>query len=502
MSQISRLFAKAPNSHNQTDLAEVFNFLASNGYKRNDGNDLEVVESSPAAMSVKLQTGKAWIEGYYYFNDADLTVNIDAADATHPRIDRIVLQCDFLTNLETVVKVVKGTAAATPVAPTLTRAGGIYEISLAQVYVGAGVVAIYNTNITDERDDPTLCGVAQGLEVAKVGQLHSVSLPVLNGDTAAASKPAHTNYYAICNVGNDVYLFGGSGGGNVLASRYRNGAWTALTVLPVAMGNAKCVHYDGKIYIFGDTAAGTDIRVYDIATDSYAALTKPTSSRFTGICENDGKIYFFGGGNLVTVDVYDVAGSTWSSAADLIYTPNDHSNHGTSCCSDGTNIFLQFSDGTQRFIRYNVSTDSYTVLTTGNAQRGGQNLHYNSGSIYTFDPRTSTSFAYLYRYDIANDTWETLNASTIKQATKRLAMQENGVFINIDYIFTYVYILGEADAQYILGYRKRTIADLGLINLETFSSGVDTICVDVGDNYGVYVNDKNLTGDYEVEIYG
>ena len=72
MSENSKLFAKVPNSHAQTDLAEVLKFLASNGYKRNVEDELEVVASSPAAMSVSLSTGKAWVEGYYYYNDTTL----------------------------------------------------------------------------------------------------------------------------------------------------------------------------------------------------------------------------------------------------------------------------------------------------------------------------------------------------------------------------------------------------------------------------------------------
>jgi hypothetical protein len=505
MSEISRLFAKAPNSHSQTDLAEVFNFMVSNGYKRNFGDDLEVVESSPAGMSVLLQTGKAFIEGYYYYNDADKTVNIDAADAALNRIDRIVLECDALTDLEIVVKVSKGVAAAVPVAPALTRAGGIYEISLAQVYVGAGVVAIYNTNITDERDDPTLCGVAQGLAVAKVSQLHSETLPLLNGAVTAAGKPNHGTGYGACNVDDDVYFAGGNGGGSVLVSRYRDDTWTALTVTPARCDIAALTHYNGKLYMCGQYQNVTYVattRIYDIATNAWSTgLDRPTVMARSAQVELGGKIYCFGGittagAYSVKLEIYDIAGNTWAAGANLPSTPTAVP---LSATTDGTDIYVMYVDaGGTKFYRYVVSTDSYVAKTS--PVLPGTTYGY---LFYKFGYIWAATDVYFRYYNITTNTWTTLQTATgLSGLGYPVAMTDSGVCIDNSKIYTYYYHLGDASAEYILGFRKRTNSKLGLINGETLTTGVDTVCVTVDDPYGIYINDTTLTGTYEVEIYG
>ncbi len=79
-----------------------------------------------------------------------------------PRIDRVVLRLD--TSLQTrriAIATLAGEPAAVPVAPELTRSGNIYELSLAQVRIGANVLSISAADITDERGDAELCGVVE-----------------------------------------------------------------------------------------------------------------------------------------------------------------------------------------------------------------------------------------------------------------------------------------------------------------------------------------------------
>jgi hypothetical protein len=515
MSEISRLFARAPNSQSQTDLAEVMAFLASTGYKKNFGDDLEIIESSPAAMSVTLQTGKAWIEGYYYYNDADLTVNIDAADGALNRIDRVVLRCDYLTNLEITCEVVKGTAAATPTAPALTRAGGIYEISLAQIYVGAAVVAVYTANITDERDDASVCGVAQGLEVAKVGILHTETLPILNGASTVAGRHPAASLYGLARTGNDLYFIGGNAGTYDAVTSYIDDTWTTLTSITTPRRYApSATYYDGKIYVIGGANAAAALLAtneeYTISTDAWAAMTpKTTASAGHAQVLLNGKIYCFGGKTAAAatgdtiLEIYDIAGDTWSSGTALPTSPSvTATSNKISCATDGTDIYLSYAitGGGYAFLRYNVSTDSYTVKTTmdrGIGDTWGQ-LFFFHGAIYAWE-----SNAWLH-YNISSDTWTVVGVSPALGTTDTMlaGLSDNGVLIAQAKHYTFFYYLAEAVTDYILGFRKRLEADLGLYNAETLSTGVDTICVAIGDTYGIYVNDTTLTGSYEVEVYG
>lgn len=116
------------------------------------GNELAVSEQSPAAMGVRVNTGKAFVQGYYFeVYSAQEPLSISAADPTNPRIDRVVVRRD-LGNRQAVLAVLTGTAAPSPVAPALTQnAAGVWEIPLAQVAVAAAASSIVNANITDER---------------------------------------------------------------------------------------------------------------------------------------------------------------------------------------------------------------------------------------------------------------------------------------------------------------------------------------------------------------
>lgn len=163
MAEKYRFFAGASGDtreYSQMDFAEVFNLLFRDGVFYGVDNALIVTERTPNIMAVNVGTGQAWIQGYWYKNDATKVLTLDAADATNPRIDRVVLRLDFSTNRTITAAILKGTPAGSPTAPALTRDINTYEIALADIYVGNGVVLISSANITDQRGDPTLCGYA------------------------------------------------------------------------------------------------------------------------------------------------------------------------------------------------------------------------------------------------------------------------------------------------------------------------------------------------------
>lgn len=109
------------------------------------------VTGDGSGMNVKVAAGQAMIRGHYFLNDAQVTLSIAAANATNPRIDSVVLNLDPSTNAASLV-VVTGTAAASPVAPTLTQTdAGVYQLLLAQVAVAAAASSISAGNVTDSR---------------------------------------------------------------------------------------------------------------------------------------------------------------------------------------------------------------------------------------------------------------------------------------------------------------------------------------------------------------
>lgn len=143
------------------DYANMQMSFQRDGYVLDYGDELEIVQSSPAAMTVTLGSGRAWIQGYWYQNSEDKTITISAADAIYPRIDRVVLRLTpTAAPRKIVAAVLTGTPGATPSAPDLTQEAATYEISLAQIAVAAGETQLLTADITDERNNYTLCGVA------------------------------------------------------------------------------------------------------------------------------------------------------------------------------------------------------------------------------------------------------------------------------------------------------------------------------------------------------
>lgn len=108
------------------------------------------VTADGSALSVSVATGDAFVEGFFYRNDSALALTIATANATNPRIDTVVVRLDRVANTATLA-VVTGTAAASPVAPTLSTADSLYELPLANVTVPAAAGVIVAGNVADRR---------------------------------------------------------------------------------------------------------------------------------------------------------------------------------------------------------------------------------------------------------------------------------------------------------------------------------------------------------------
>lgn len=112
-------------------------------------NELQVYADS-TGMQIKVRSGQAYIKGHFYESDAEETLAIGAANSSNPRIDRVIVRLDWTANTIQ-LSVLQGVAAVSPSAPALTQNSSRWEISLAQIYIGATVTTIIAGNVTDER---------------------------------------------------------------------------------------------------------------------------------------------------------------------------------------------------------------------------------------------------------------------------------------------------------------------------------------------------------------
>ena len=116
-------------------------------------SDLDVTEDSSPGMSIIITSGVGYFGGSYLEHTIPTTLNVDSADPSYPRKDIVVL------NNSNVLSVIAGTPdEALPFGSI-----GVYTYSpqppdipanaliLAEIWVGAGVTQILNTNITEKK---------------------------------------------------------------------------------------------------------------------------------------------------------------------------------------------------------------------------------------------------------------------------------------------------------------------------------------------------------------
>lgn len=155
-------------TYNAGEMAIPFEYLVTNGVQT--GGEFLKVSPGGYDYSTQVAPGMAWIRGRWYLLRDDGTggaaqrILLHDAPIQYNRIDRIVLRYDAnytLSGRKIVVAVLKGAEAASPGAPALTRNDEIYELSLARVLIKPGQPIVLAGDITDERFDSGLCGIAE-----------------------------------------------------------------------------------------------------------------------------------------------------------------------------------------------------------------------------------------------------------------------------------------------------------------------------------------------------
>ena len=144
-------------------LKRLIGKLFTTGVMPNPSDNLQVFEGEEG-MTVVVHAGFCVIEGGLKLEEANRTLEVQAADTTYDRIDTVVMRwnnnedariCDLY--------ILKGTASSNPVRPTLTQTASVYEIGLADIFVPRNVTSITQERITDTRMDASRCGIVSSI---------------------------------------------------------------------------------------------------------------------------------------------------------------------------------------------------------------------------------------------------------------------------------------------------------------------------------------------------
>lgn len=112
------------------------------------------VTAPATGMTTVVAPGDAFVKGFFYYSDANISVTHTNNTSGNPRIDLVILRLDTVAKTIT-VQHLEGSPNATPVAPTPTfpafGGGTVFEIPLAQVRVESGTSVIAANKVTDTR---------------------------------------------------------------------------------------------------------------------------------------------------------------------------------------------------------------------------------------------------------------------------------------------------------------------------------------------------------------
>lgn len=138
-------------------LRRVFAQYFSDGVFYKPTSALQVVADT--GMQVAVEPGCCHIQGAIGIEDSRRTLVVQAAESLD-RIDTVVARLDLsLAARDIDLYVVKGTAAASPQPPELTRDATVWELGLANLFVAKNTQTISQQRITDTRLDSARCSV-------------------------------------------------------------------------------------------------------------------------------------------------------------------------------------------------------------------------------------------------------------------------------------------------------------------------------------------------------
>lgn len=183
---------------NQTNWASYFSPSIPDGVLAGIADEMEVYGNS-SGMVVYVKTGECRVRSHRGLLSTAATLDIASADVTYDRIDLVVARVTYGNPSTMEIAVKTGVPEASPSVPALTQiAGDTWEIPLAEVTVGTGVVTITAGNVKDRRY------VYQPGGVGAIG-FSGTSLSVANGWEYRQSSAISSLVITLPNNPSDIW---------------------------------------------------------------------------------------------------------------------------------------------------------------------------------------------------------------------------------------------------------------------------------------------------------
>ena len=134
--------------YNTLQLSSIFDGIISDGVYATYGNHFLV--SPVSGMQIKVGSGRAWLDHTWTLNSTDYPLTVEDAEVVLKRIDTVIIEVDRRDSGRiNRLRILKGTPASSPSAPTLTNTDTLKQYPLANILVKPNATEITTADITN-----------------------------------------------------------------------------------------------------------------------------------------------------------------------------------------------------------------------------------------------------------------------------------------------------------------------------------------------------------------
>lgn len=245
--------------YNALQLSSIFDGIISDGVYATYGDYFLV--SPVSGMDIKVGTGRAWLDHTWTLNDSDYPLTVEDAEVVLKRIDTVIIEVDR-SNSGRInrLRILKGTPASSPVAPTLVKTESLKQYPLADILVKPNATEIVAGDITNRigtKDLPWVSGIIDHVTAEELVQQWRIEFDTL----------LETLQTMISQVGQQTILDNSVGASAIIKTG--DNAVTAATVkaIPDTPGSVTPAHLSDGVNYAAIGLIADQVRKITIGTD-------------------------------------------------------------------------------------------------------------------------------------------------------------------------------------------------------------------------------------------
>ena len=233
------------------DFTSYLSSIICNGILDTYGQNFKLTAAS-SGLKVTLGTGKAWIDGHYFINDARYSIDLTSyQDESLPRYVAIAILLDVGESVRSVsLEITPGTPAENPSLPTLPTDENKTRLLMYAVRLNPGATELSERDWYDYREDKNVCGYCKCIlgkcrvtdMLAQMAQI-TAEMQEYNETVADLTARVAELEAEIEDIGDIVAV--GQCGDNIFYALYSNGKL-------LLKGTGDMYDYDNPLYPTGN----------------------------------------------------------------------------------------------------------------------------------------------------------------------------------------------------------------------------------------------------------